>query len=643
MRLPDGQQADDERLTRLDVDGQFLARLGALEKRWRGEDADVAMLGAVLGEILEDARIEEPGKNLPMRRRESRDLGHRLPGCLEVGRRERFAGAPCDEVAGADDPPHDRLGESTRRLAHPPRQQIDDRLGEGHLAGIGEEIAGMEAVGHQEEGQIADGLARRRHLDDVAEERVDVGIGPADILPAVAKPEGLRLLEEVRELPPWHLVEVEIGVGGLHSAFEGGVVLADGRPVAGQMPQRLGVEAGVERGVTGRLHQRIEIRLARQPGEGRHRRVDNARAVAGCLELAGQRRGGGVVGVEVDRDPNRLTERLDEGRGGVGLAQPGHILDRKHVSAALLELPGELDVVGQGELCPGRIEDVAGVADRRLADPAGVADGIHGHLHVRHPIERVEHPEEVDPSGRGLLHEGRDDVVGVVGVADGIAGPEEHLEEDVRNPFPEAGEAVPGIFFEEPHRGVEGRAPPHLEREQPRGHPGVGIGDRKHVEGAHPGGEERLMRIAHRRVGHHQPLVVADPGSKLFRAELLEPRLRSRRWRREPVKLGNRRGGAPGRCRPPLHERIAVDDRVGEVFEEPGGPVAADGEVKQRRRVVDEPRRATAGEELGVGDEIDQKRDVRLHATDAELLQAAFDVAGRLVERQSPRRHLHQK
>ena len=347
--------------------------------------------------------------------------------------------------------------------------------------------------------------------------------------------------------------------------------------------------------------------------------------------------------MEVDRDPNRLTERLDEGRGGVGLAQPGHILDRKHVSAALLELPGELDVVGQGELCPGRIEDVAGVADRRLADPAGVADGVHGHLHVRHPVERVEHPEEVDPSGRGLLHEGRDDVVGVVGVADGIAGPEEHLEEDVRDLLPEAGEAVPGIFFEEPHRGVEGRAPPHLEREQPRGHPGVGIGDRKHVEGAHPGGEERLMRVAHRRVGHQQPLVIADPGGKLFRAELLKPCLRSRRWRREPVKLGDRCGGAPGRCRPPLYERIPVDDRVGEIFEEPGGPVAADGEVKQRRRVVDEARRATAGEELGVGDEIDQKRDVRLHATDAELLQAAFDVAGRLVERQSPRRHLHQE
>ena len=151
------------------------------------------------------------------------------------------------------------------------------------------------------------------------------------------------------------------------------------------------------------------------------------------------------------------------------------------------------------------------------------------------------------------------------------------------------------------------------------------------------------MRVAHRRVGHQQPLVVADPGGKLFRPELEEPRLCPRRWRREPVKLGERRGGAPGRCRPPLHERIPVDDRVGEIFEESGGPVAADGEVKQRRRVVDEPGRATAGEEFGVGDEIDQKWDVRLHATDAELLQAALDVAGRLVERQSPRRHLHQK
>ena len=451
MRLPDRQQADDERLPRLDVDGQFLARLGSLEKRRRGEDAHVATLGAVLREVLEDARIEEPGEDLLVGGRQAGDLGHLLPGCLEVGRRERFAGAPRDEVAGADDPAHDRLGESSRRLAHPPRQQIDDRLGEGHLTRIGEEIAGMEAVGHQQERQIADRLARRRHLDDVAEERVHVGIGPADILPAVAKPQGLRLLEEVRELPPRHLVEVEIGVGGLHAAFEGGVVLADGRPVAGQVPQRLGVEAGVEWGVAGRLHQRIQIRLARQPGEGRHRRIDDARAVAGCLELAGQRRGGGVVGVEVDRDPDRLAERLDEGRGGVGLAQPGHVLDREHVGPALFELPGEINVVGQRELLPLRIEDITGVADRRLADPAGIADGVHGYLHVRHPVERVEHPKDVDPGGRGLLHEGRDDVVGVVCVADGVAGPQQHLEEDVRDPLPEAGEAVPGIFFEEPH------------------------------------------------------------------------------------------------------------------------------------------------------------------------------------------------
>ena len=285
-------------------------------------------------------------------------------------------------------------------------------------------------------------------------------------------------------------MKVEIGVGGLHAALEGGVVLADGRPIPGQMPQRLGVEAGVERGVTGRLHQRVEVRLAREAGEGRHGRVDDAHAVAGRLELAGERRGGGVVSVEVDRDPDRLTERLDERRCRVGLAQPRHVLDGEHVGAALLELPGQIDVVGQGELLSRRIEDVAGVADRRLADPAGIADGVHRHLHVRHPVERVEHPEDVDPGGRRFLHEGRDDVVGIVRVADGIARSEEHLKENVRDPLAEAGEAVPGIFFEEPHRGVEGCPSPHLEREQPRCHPGVGIGDREHVEGAHPGGEE---------------------------------------------------------------------------------------------------------------------------------------------------------
>ena len=42
-------------------------------------------------------------------------------------------------------------------------------------------------------------------------------------------------------------------------------------------------------------------------------------------------------------------------------------------------------------------------------------------------------------------------------------------------------------------------------------------------------------------------------------------------------------------------------------------------------------------------DEVDQERDVGLHAADAEFLQAALDVASGLLVGQPPRRHLHQQ
>ncbi len=77
-----------------------------------------------------------------------------------------------------------------------------------------------------------------------------------------------------------------------------------------------------------------------------------------------------------------------------------------------------------------------------------------------------------------------------------------------------------GIFLEEPHRRVERRAAPHLEAEQVRQPVGDRVGDGQHVVGAHARGEQRLVRVAHRRVGDQQPLLVADPLRELLGPEL---------------------------------------------------------------------------------------------------------------------------
>ena len=67
------------------------------------------------------------------------------------------------------------------------------------------------------------------------------------------------------------------------------------------------------------------------------------------------------------------------------------------------------------------------------------------------------------PAGGGVLHETGDDVVGIIGITDGIRAAEEHLETDVRNARAQLAQALPRIFVQETHRGVEGRAAPHFQ------------------------------------------------------------------------------------------------------------------------------------------------------------------------------------
>ena len=151
------------------------------------------------------------------------------------------------------------------------------------------------------------------------------------------------------------------------------------------------------------------------------------------------------------------------------------------------------------------------------------------------------------------------------------------------------------------------------------------------------------MGVAHRGVGHEEPLLVADPGSELHRPEFLEPLAGARRGGGEWVVIWEDcQLAAEGRW-PPLDQRIPIDDHVAEVLKQPRGPVAADREVEQGRRLVDEAGRAVACEEFGVGDEVHEKRDVGLHAPNAKFLQAPLDVAGGFLEVEPAGRDLHQE
>ena len=122
----------------------------------------------------------------------------------------------------------------------------------------------------------------------------------------------------------------------------------------------------------------------------------------------------------MNRNPDFVFQSLDQQARGIRFAEAGHVFHRKNVGAHLFELFRHLDVVLEVVLGALGVEDVAGVTDRGFADGIGLEHRFHRHLHVRNPIQGVEHPEHVHTGVRGFFNETLYHVVRVVGVADGV-------------------------------------------------------------------------------------------------------------------------------------------------------------------------------------------------------------------------------
>ena len=73
------------------------------------------------------------------------------------------------------------------------------------------ELLHRHAVVHQKQRHIADHFTRRRHLHDIAEGHVHLGICARDLAPALAQAHGFGLLLEIGVLAARHLVDVHLG------------------------------------------------------------------------------------------------------------------------------------------------------------------------------------------------------------------------------------------------------------------------------------------------------------------------------------------------------------------------------------------------------------------------------------------------
>jgi hypothetical protein len=326
----------------------------------------------------------------------------------------------------------------------------------------------------------------------------------------------------------------------------------------------------------------------------------------------------------------------DQDARGLWPQQARHVLHADDVGPHVLDAAHEVHVVFDAILRARGVVDVARVAHSDLGDLAGAQHTRDRHGHRIDVVEAVEHAEHVDARERRLVDEGLDDVLRVARVADRVGAAQQHLVQHVRDRALELLQAIPWVLVQEAIRDVERRAAPGLEREQRVAQERRRGRDRHHVPRAHARREQRLVRIAHRRVGQERPLLSLDPLDDLAGSTLGEDLRRAGR-RRLRGHGRHRRRCTLGRLQPLVapHRGMAVHDDVREIRQQLRRAVLAARDLEQLRRVVEEPCPRLAAHEGLVLEHVLQEREVRLDAADAELAQRAPSLLGRVLERRA--------
>ena len=126
-------------------------------------------------------------------------------------------------------------------------------------------------------------------------------------------------------------------------------------------------------------------------------------------------------------------------------------------------------------------------------------DRTHGGFQVAQVVERIEDAEDIDTVVRRPGDETLDDVIGVMPIPQQVLPAQQHLQRRVGHRLLEGAQALPGIFLEKAHAGIEGRTAPYLERViADRIQLGTG---RQHVLGAQTRGDQGLVAVAQHDIG----------------------------------------------------------------------------------------------------------------------------------------------
>ena len=240
-------------------------------------------------------------------------------------------------------------------------------------------------------------------------------------------------------------------------------------------------------------NQRLGRRLRRNHGQGRDGRVHNVHSRLYSLKNGCHGHAAGVVGMEMDGHLDSRFELPHQFVGHVGRQQSGHVFDTDGIGPHVLHHAAHLD---KGIHIVHRTD---GIAEGHLSQGTLSFDHFQRPPHIAHIVQRIKDAKYIDTILVGANDKAIQYIIGIVFVAYNVLPPQQHLKRRVGHHCLELAYALPGVLVEETHGGIKGRSSPHLHR--PKAYLVQlfrdGHGRRPdHVIGAHPRGQQALVRIA---------------------------------------------------------------------------------------------------------------------------------------------------
>ena len=322
----------------------FFVFLHAEEERWCIENADIAVFLDCFVEVLEDFRILAVSVDVFVFMLIA-GIGQFLADGFEIGRSQALARTFCQGFLALQDDFLEFFREALIRNADTAFEEFDDGLREVEDVTFIIDILFRQIVLDHEQGHITDDFRRRRYFDDVTEHHANRMVHLLDVIPAVTKADGFRLLAQVGELAARHfmLVDFRIRIGiGLVDTF---VVRTDCSPVTGHFFHSIDVEVRLAVLATQRVVQGAHARLARTAGKGRISDVDDVDTGIDSAVIRADGIARTVMGMEMDWQVDGIFQGRYQAVCRFRFQEAGHILDGNDVGAGILQFLRHVDVI----------------------------------------------------------------------------------------------------------------------------------------------------------------------------------------------------------------------------------------------------------------------------------------------------------